>query len=209
MKNLLLIILFSILLTNLKAQDADKAGDGIIIDLQGDNTWVETNFNITIKQKGSDILIRYAIKEGFDRPSVNKDSIIKALRAKYKDSRTNPEVEKKLIKEFEDIRKRSIVFYKDSIIVTQDISLDYKLLLKFIADADAKKFEGGPFSIMDSGTLSYKVTNGAKTINIEKSAPLSLTSPLLYTFLKETLIVGRKANSKTALKIDEMFNYFF
>jgi hypothetical protein len=210
MKNLLLIFLLALPLTRLHAQGIIDDGKDISVEIVGGKTWEETDFHINIQKKGSSVFIRYETRGRFDFPGMNKDTLYQTLTAKYKNAAPNSHEREALSDKLLKIMHQHRPTFQDSIAVDIERYLMYKPLIKYIARADEKAFDGGyPDGVMDMDFLHCKITYQDKTRTFDKNAPLSISSPLLYTFLKETLKIGKKAGLKAPSKIDEVFEYLF
>ncbi len=200
MKKLLLTFILLLPLANLYAQD-------LSIEMRGTTTWEQTNFQISITQKGTSVTIKYKLKVDADREALRKDSAAKALPAKYKNARTDPKEEQKLVLEFAKISERYRKSYQDSLTVDIEQQPKYKKLLTYITNANHAMFHGGVNLTSDQDELYCTITFKDKVISFEKIAPLAVTSPLLYALIRETLRLGEEAGTKSALKIGEVFKY--
>jgi hypothetical protein len=207
MKNLLFIFFLALPLTNLYAQDITDDGKDISIELTGGITWVETDFNINIEKKGTVVFIKYRMREDIDPKTLKSDSIFNRLKTKY--NLGTSEEKKILAEKLVKMMHQHRITYQDSIMVNTDHYMAYKPFLKYLANANEEAFNGGPFVVFDAAFIVCKITYQGKTKKIVKSTPLSIDSPLLYAFLKETLKIGDKAQLKSVSKIEEVFEYLF
>jgi len=210
MKNLLLVLLLSLPIASLYAQDLTDDGKDISIKLTGGKEWDNTKFYIDIEKKGQSVFIKYSIKEEFNFVEIHKDSTYKHLKSKYEQATSKSEekqtLEAKILKKMDQYRPT----YQDSITVNVERYMVYKPILKHLALANKKMFDGGyPDGLFDGDFMVCDITYNGHTRRFIKDAPLSLSSPLLYTFLKETLKIGREAQCKSVLVIDKDFEYMF
>lgn len=210
MKKLLFLFLLALPITHIFVQDLTDDGKNISIKLTGGTAWKETKFYIDIDKKGQSVFIKYSINEEFDFTEMRKDSVYQSLMAKYKTlvfrSKEQQMLSAILSKKMDEYRKS----YQDSITVNVERYMAYKPLLKHLALANKKMFDGGyPDGLFDGDFLFCEVTYNGRTRKFIKDSPLSISSPLLYTFLKETLKIGREAQCKSVLVIDKGFEYIF
>jgi hypothetical protein len=200
MKNLSLILLLTLFVTKIYGQD-------VAIEISGHQTWEQTNFKISIEQKGASATIKYKINKDVNRDSLKKNSEIQALTLKYKDVPKNPEMEKKFIEEFSKILPQLRKTYQDSLTIDIEQYSKYKKLLNYITTADKAMFDGGVNRTSDQDFLYCTITHNNKVTSLRKNAPLAVTSPLLYALIRETLILGEEAKLTAVFKIDELFKY--
>ncbi|TSJ42858.1 hypothetical protein FO440_01335 [Mucilaginibacter corticis] len=210
MKKLLLVFLLALPIASLHAQNLTDDGKDISIKLTGGKTWDDTKFQIDIEKKGQSVFIKYSIKEKFDFAEIDKDSVYQALKVNYQNAIPKSEEKQmlnaRLLKKMDQYRHS----YQDSITVNIEHYMVYKPILKHLALANKKMFEGGyPDGLFDGDFLFCDITYNGHARRLIKDSPLSLSSPLLYTFLKETLKIGRESQCKSVLVIDKDFEYMF
>lgn len=209
-KNLLFLLFGLLLAIDVNAQSSTHKTENIMMEISGGSAWGLDQFDIFIKKQGDTVSVKYVFKDQENIKNIKKDSLYNVLFAQYKTLDAKSEERKKLNTQLLKIIQQHHISLQDSISVPITPFLKIAPLLRQIAEADVKALTGSvPDGFIDADFIICKIIHRGQSKAILKHAPLSLSSPLLYTFMNELFKVGAQAKLRSAMKIDEEFVSLF